>query len=72
MLTLFPPGNSALGWCHIPGARLACVLRLQSSGAERAGSVWQEVYLQNGPGVFFLSEEPLTSRYRQQKLRRWS
>ena len=23
MLTLFPPGNSDPGWCHIPGARLS-------------------------------------------------
>ena len=51
MLPLFPPGNSDLGWCHIPGARLACVPRMECAGAEGAGSLWQAVYLQNRPGV---------------------
>ena len=72
MLTLFPPGNSDLGCCHIPGARVACVPRLRSPGAEGAGSMWQAVNPQNGPRVFFPSAEALTSRYRQEKLRPWS
>ena len=37
MLTLFPPGNSDLGWCHIPGARLACDPRLESPGPRELG-----------------------------------
>ena len=37
-LTLLPSGHSDLGWGHIPGARVACIPRLECPGAEGSGS----------------------------------
>ena len=41
MPTLFPAGSGDLGWSHIPGARSACIRRLENPGAEGGGNTWQ-------------------------------
>ena len=51
MLTLHLSGHNDLGWCHIPGTRLAWVPSLECPGAEGDRSMGQAVCLQNGPGV---------------------
>ena len=72
MLTLVPPGNSDLGWCHIPGARLACDRRLESPGPRELGVCGRQCTSKMDLEYLFLSAEPPTSRYRQEKLRAWS
>ena len=50
-LTLLPSGHSDLGWGHIPGARVACIPRLECPGAVGAGSRGQVEYLRKEPGL---------------------
>ena len=66
MLILFPSGHNDPGWCHIPGAGLAWIPRLECVGLRELGTCGRQC------ASTMNLEYLLPSRYRRDNLRNWN